>query len=243
MQQQAESRARDPEYEEKRERVRRSLGFAHADVLSLDRPEPMTIPTDQEWTRMREIATVEVRVPDCSRTVVRKAVGSDSSSFGETVVNTHVSTSRYVERGRIVHEFSESDIQQNPDDLDKDCYGPHHRGALALLNPKCFFHGWDVVEQRRTEIVMLERPADLLQPRRSIPLSNPRILGDVMNPTVFDETEAAEIVVDREHGVILEWRALFEGNVYERHFFSDIAFDVPIDPALLAIPRPSDRTG
>lgn len=52
-------------------------------------------------------------------------------------------------------------------------------------------------------------------------------MGDEMNPTVFAETEDAEIVVDREHGVVLEWRGLFEGNVYERHFFSEIAFDVP----------------
>jgi len=41
--------------------------------------------------------------------------------------------------------------------------------------------------------------------------------------------------------VILEWRELFEGNVYERHFFSEIDFDVPVDPALFTIPRPPGR--
>jgi hypothetical protein len=76
---------------------------------------------------------------------------------------------------------------------------------------------------------MVGRAADIIPLRRIIPLSAPRILGDAMNPTVFDETENAEILVDREHGVVLEWRALSEGNVYERHVFSEIAFDVPLE--------------
>jgi len=77
------------------------------------------------------------------------------------------------------------------------------------------------------EIVMLGRPAELVPLRRIIPLSDSRIMGDEMNPTVFSETEDTEIVIDGEHGVILEWRALFDGEVYERHYFSEIAFDVP----------------
>jgi len=103
---------------------------------------------------------------------------------------------------------------------DKDCYEPHPRDALALLTSRSVFHGRDVLKERRTEITPL---------RRIIPLSDPRILGDAMNPTVFDETENADILFDREHGVVLEWRALFEGNVYERHLFTEIAFDVPLE--------------
>lgn len=205
--------AMDPKYDAKRARVRHALGFEHVKPHSLaDPPEPMTIPTDQEWSRMREVTSVEVRVPDTSRTTVRRAAGSDSPGDRGRAVNTLASPSRL-----------------------RDCYGPHPREALALLNPRCFFHGWDVLEERRTEISMLGRPAELVPLRQVIPLSDPRIMGDEMNPTVFDETENAEILVDREHGVVLEWRTLFEGNVYERHFFSEIAYDVPVEPSAFEI--------
>ena len=203
----AEMRAIDPEYDRKRARIRRALGFRRGQVHSLADPsEQMTIPSEDEWARMREETRVEVRMPDFSRTTSMRAAGSGPSSHGGRVVNSHVSSARL-----------------------RDCHGSHRKEALALLSPRCFFHGWDVLEERRTEISTLGRPAEIVPMRRIIPLSDPRIMGDEMNPTVFGETEDAEIVVDREHGVILEWRALFEGNVYERHFFSEIAFDVPVE--------------
>jgi hypothetical protein len=198
----AVERVRDPEYDAKRARVRRAAGVGHAtSIESLAWPEPMTIPTEEEWSLMREVASVEVRVPDRSRTIT---ANPRQTRNGPIVVNT-------------------------PADLDKDCYGPHSRAALALLNPRCFFHGRDALEDRRTETMVLGRVADVVPLRRSIPLSDSRPMGDEMNPTVFQETEEIEIVVDRKHGVILEWRALFEGDVYERHFLTEIAFDVPVD--------------
>lgn len=213
----AEMRALDPDYDARQARTLRAMGLEHVDVIRpTDPPQLMSIPTEREWSLMRQVNVVEVLVPDCSR-------------------SANVSYSRYVARGKALHEFSRV-IRQRPDDLGKDCYGPHSREALALLYPRCFFHGWNVIEERRTPTTMLGRPADVLPLRRTIPLSDPRIGGDEMNPTVFGETDDAEIVVDREHGVVLEWRALFEGNVYERHFFSEIAFDVPLDRSVFRIP-------
>lgn len=226
----AEMRAMDPEYDAQQARTLRAMGLEHVAVIRpTDPPQLMSIPTEPDWSLMRVVTSVEVLVPDCSRTITRSAGDPDPSSYRLTVVNTHASCSRSVEHGEVLVEFSESDITQDPDDLDKDCYGPHPREALALLNPRCFFHGWNVIEERRTEIMMLGRPAHVMPLRRIIPLSDPRILGDEMNPTVFDETEDAEIVVDREHGVVLEWRALLDGEIYERHFFREIAFDVPLE--------------
>lgn len=121
----AEARARDPEYDAKRARARRASAFEHVKHHSLaGLPKPMTIPTEQEWSRMREVMSVEVRVPDISRISAKRAAGADSAGDGGRVVNTHASISRY-----------------------EDCYGPHPREALALLNPRCFFHGWDVLEE------------------------------------------------------------------------------------------------
>ncbi len=213
------------------------MGLEHVDVIRpTDPPQLMSIPTEREWSLMRVVTSVEVLVPDCSRTITRSAGDPDPSSYGLTVVNAHASCSRSVEHGAVRHDIFESDITQNPRDIVLYCYGPHPREALALLYPRCFFHGWQVVEERWTEVTMLGRPAHILPLRRIIPLSDSRIGGDEMNPTVFDETEDAEIVVDREHGVVLEWRAFLDGQVYERHSFTEIAFDVPLDRSVFKIP-------
>lgn len=240
----AEMRAMDPDYDARQAGTPRAMGIVHVDIIRPTDPSQLvSIPTERDWSLMRGVTIVEVLVPDCSRMINQFAGDLDPSSYRLTVVNTHESGSRFVEHGKILAEHGEMDITQDPDDLDKDCYGPHPREALALLNPRCFFHGWNVIEERRTETTMLGCPADVLPLRRIIPLSDPRILGDEMNPTVFDETEDAEIVVDREHGVVLEWRGLLDGEIYERHFFSEIAFDVPVDPALFATPRDPDHVG
>jgi len=52
--------------------------------------------------------------------------------------------------------------------------------------------------------------------------------------------EDTELIVDRERKVILEWRALFDGRVFERHYFTEIAFDEPMDEAEF---YPAGRTG
>lgn len=115
------------------------------------------------------------------------------------------------------------------DDLDAYCYGPHTREALALLQPRCFFYGREPIWAEPAAMTFLGRPAKLMRLRRMIPLDDPRILGDQFNPIVFEETMETEVIVDLERGVVLEWRGLFNGAPYERHVFTEIAFDESMD--------------
>jgi len=119
----------------------------------------------------------------------------------------------------------------NPEDYDGYCYGPHHAEVLALLHPACFFHGRESNGVRQL-VTFLGREAELVPLLRLIRLTNPRMLGDAYNPSVFATTEEIELIVDRERGVILEWRGLFDGEVYERHFFTELHFDEPVDESI-----------
>lgn len=103
--------------------------------------------------------------------------------------------------------------------------------ALALLQPRFFLHGWKPTADPRT-IDHFGMPTREVRMQRVIPFSNWRMLGHHFNPNIFDMAEAAEFVIHREQGVILEWRALVDGEPYERYWFTSVAFDVPVDPAL-----------
>ncbi len=72
---------------------------------------------------------------------------------------------------------------------------------------------------------------------RVAPFSDPRMCGDHDNPNIFENAEAAEFVIGREQGIILEWRALLDGEVYARHWFTCVTFDMPLEASLF------DRSG
>ncbi len=174
---------------------------------------------------------VQVRFPDSSVTLATRLRGPYAGQQHRTFVNPESRVQEAIAGPPAGQHWTDSQPRHSRDDFDAYCYGPHPREALALLLPNCFLHGWAADWDGRVAMAALGRPADLVALRRLIPLTDPRILGDAFNPTVFDESEHAAVIIDRERQVILEWRGLWEGEPCERHFFTEIAFDVPIDDA------------
>ena len=72
---------------------------------------------------------------------------------------------------------------------------------------------------------------------RPVPFNDPRMCGDHFNSNIFMEAEVVDFVIDWEQGVILEWRALLDGEVYERHWFNSVTFDPPLDDSLFVRSR------
>lgn len=201
----------------------RSPGFFEEVHPSPDVPEVWEIEAQRN----------EVRVlwPSKSLTLTFPLLGENVASHGRTIANSGIMISQSLEGSVVTAQAVNHYDEQYSGHLDVFCYGPHSREALALLEPRCFFHGREPIANAQTETTVLGRAATVIPLKSIIPLTDPRILGDALTPTVFDETEHSEVIVDRERQVILEWRALFEGEVYERHFFTEIAFDVPMNEA------------
>ena len=73
------------------------------------------------------------------------------------------------------------------DDLDGYCRSSHGLEPIALLHPRCFFHGRIPLWDQRSKTTVFGCPVDLISMRREIPLADPRVLGVEYNPCVDDE--------------------------------------------------------
>lgn len=227
--------AEHPEQAENVRRMKERIRAQHPPGTLLA-PSPEMPPV---WEFDPLIQRVQVLAPEASVTETFRSEGAGLRKLATKTVNPAYwafEANDPAASFKAVHPSQ----RHSHDDLDAYCYGPHTREALALLQPNCFLHGWHADWEGHTETSVLGRAADFVALRRIIPLTDPRILGDALNPTVFDESEHAEVVIDRERQVILEWRGLWEGQPYERHVFTDLAFDVPIDETVF-YPEPRDR--
>lgn len=191
---------------------------------------PPTPDLPDVWEVGGAVHQVRVLNPDRSATVSLRRRGADLVPTGKTVVTPRSWLFWALEGPPVARQGVRSAWSRDRDDLSAYCAGPHPPEALALLQPRCFFWGryLDLLPDRGVETTLLDRPAHVLPLRRTIPLDDPRILGHDLNPRVLGEAEHTEVVVDREHQVVLEWRALFDGEVYERHAFTEIRFDEPL---------------
>ena len=142
----------------------------------------------------------------------------------------------HLEGDRVVAAFTQPTSSSNREDLGAFCYANFSNEALALLQPKCFVHGWKPTAEART-IDHFGMPAYEIRMEPVVPFSDPRMCGDHFNPNIFMEIEDVEFVIHREQGVILEWRALLDGEVYERHWFNSVTFDPPLDDSLFVRSR------
>jgi len=229
----ARQRAKDPDYDENNRRSEERFlelnpQWAGVPVVEFTPAMPRF---PEEWQYQDAVHHVRVIAPDLSMTVRSRFEGTDLIEASKHVVNPRYEWSVSYEEPFALRPTIQRNRGYPRDDLDAYCYDTHGFEPLALLHPRCFFHGripqWD----QRTELTVLDRLAYLLPMVREIPLTDPRVLGDRYNPCVLDEVERTELIVDVERNVILEWRAIFDGKVYERHHFTEIAFDEPMDEA------------
>jgi len=207
------------------------------------RPWHLDIPDDAEPELFDEIEEVTVLVPDKSRGVRLPRNASPDDWIGISVVNGYVGHILGRHEGRLVTDTVFTNTRHSPTTEDLFWSAPHPPCVVGLLRPWLLAHGWVERPEPRRHVESASREAELVSLDRLIPFSDVRMMGDDDNPIQSPDVEHIELVFDREHGVVLEVRELFEGEVAVREFFSKIAFDVPIDPALFAIPRPPDRTG
>ncbi len=101
--------------------------------------------------------------------------------------------------------------------------------AIALLAPERLIHGWTPQWNDATPTTAAGRPGTRVPLVLTLPWSDPRSYGDDLVPDWLHlPTETAEIVIDDEHSVILEWNGLIDGEVFHRNAFIAIDFDAPL---------------
>lgn len=126
-----------------------------------------------------------------------------ASVVGEQIVNEHVNFSISHVNG----QMSWSDPVGDPFETWNPMNWPEE--AAALLAPDRLIHGWSPDWDRVTPTTILGRPGTRVPLDRAIPFSDPRAHGDEDLPYWFENySDAAEVVIDDEHGVILEWNGL-----------------------------------
>lgn len=101
----------------------------------------------------------------------------------------------------------------------------------ALLYPGWRHHG--LTESGRQPVISaLGRPAFEIELIKTLPWSDPRTLGTDDWPWDVEDAELVQVVEDVATGAVVEWRALFHGEVYERHWWVELELGVALDPAL-----------
>lgn len=174
---------------------------------------------------------VAVAMPNLARLTSRgNGIGQNRQDLLQ-IVNGTEHLQCLLEGDQILTAHTQPNSYPDRNDLGGFCDGNYPAEALALLQPACFLHGWTAVREPQP-IDHAGRQADEVRMERVVPFSDPRMCGDHFNPNIFEYVETAEFVIDREQGIVLEWRAMLDGAVYERHWFSSVAFDVPLDDAL-----------
>ena len=104
--------------------------------------------------------------------------------------------------------------------------------ANALLYPGWAFNGLRETGNRHPVVSVLNRPATDIELVRMIPWSDPESGGTDDFPYFFEDAEQTWLQEDKATGAIIEVRGVFAGEVFERHSWDELAFDVPLDPAL-----------
>lgn len=101
----------------------------------------------------------------------------------------------------------------------------------ALLYPGWRYHGLTETARRPLNSA-LGRAAFEIDLIKTLAWSDPRTLGTDDWPWDVEDAELVQVVEDVETGAVVEWRALFQGKVYERHWWVELELGVALDPAL-----------
>ncbi len=199
-----------------------SVGMTARQILDANR-ETLTV-----WHQLLEVA---VAMPNLARQVERWHTTDHGHRDLLEIVNPVEHLQCLLEGDRVVEAHTQPNRHPDRNPFSGFFYGIPMNPPNALLQPRFFRHGWKPTGDPRT-IDYFGMPAWEVRMKRVVPFSNWRMCGHHFNPNIFDMAEAAEFVIHREQGVILEWRALVDGKPYERYWFTKVEFDVPIDPAL-----------
>ena len=134
--------------------------------------------------------------------------------------------------------------------------GPHHfvnewSGDSWIGNPRrmnpvgdpmangLLYPGWRYVGltemSRRPSVSELGRSSTEVELIPALPWSDPRTLGADDLPRDVEDVAPLIVIEDDETGAVVEWRALFQGEVYERHWWTELELGVDLDPALFDV--------
>jgi len=118
----------------------------------------------------------------------------------------------------------------------------HGAAASALLMPRPLFNGQSPIEDSVRAIDWYGRAAWEVSCVPAIDQTSPEsVATDDVPYHELDGADRVEFVIDNERNIILEWRCIFEDQVYRRFWFENLTFDEPIDPDLFDIdagPKP-----
>lgn len=117
------------------------------------------------------------------------------------------------------------------------------QAATALLASERMIHGWDPQWDRAISTTVAGRPGARGLLVLTLPWSDERSYGGDLQPHRMDlSTETAEVVIDDQRGVILEWNRLVDGQIFEHNAFATIDFDIALtdrdfDPVALGLTK------
>lgn len=103
--------------------------------------------------------------------------------------------------------------------------------ANALLYPGWRYLGLTEIG-RQPVISELGRPSSEIELVPTLPWSDPRTLGSADLPHDVEDAAPLIVVEDDATGAVVEWRSLFESEVFERYWWSELELGVDLDPAL-----------
>jgi len=204
-----------------------SAGMRARQILDANR-ETLTV-----WHQSLEVA---VAMPNLARQVERWHGTDHGQRDLLQIVNPVEHLQCLLDGEKIIEAHSQPNAYPDREPVSGFFYGLYLNSAQALLQPRFVLHGWKPTADPRP-IDHFGMSAHEVRMKRVVPFSNRRMCGHHFNPNIFDISEVAEFVIHREQGVILEWRALVDGEPYERYWFTSVDFDVPLDPSLF------DRSG
>lgn len=108
-----------------------------------------------------------------------------------------------------------------------------HPMANALIYPGWAFNGLRTTGQQLSVTSVLGRPATEIELMRQIPWSDPESGGsDDLPWFVIQDADRVWLREDDATGAILEIRAMFDGEVFHRDFWEELALDVPLPAEL-----------
>jgi len=226
-------RAEHPDWDEVKRRFEERGRELNPDFVAFTPQPPRSGPMPKEWEFVPSVVEVKVIAPEHSMCHHTYWTGSDVAERNRSDTNSEYKWWEWIDNqydsGLHIHERD----RRPRDDLDAYCGSTHEYEALALLHPRCFFHGYIPQWDQRSDVTVLDRHAFHVPMVREIPLSDPRMGGDTYLPCIVThhEAEQLELIVDIERHVVLEWRALIDGVLYARHYFTEIAIDEPMDEA------------
>lgn len=104
----------------------------------------------------------------------------------------------------------------------------------ALLYPGWRYHG--LTETARRPIASGPgRPGIEIDLVRTLPWSDPRTRGTDDWPWDIEDAELVQVIEDDETGAVIEWRCLYQGEMFERHWWAELELGLDLDPALFDV--------